>query len=501
MDRFIVLIPEPAPGVHLTSADRVEHLHCKPARRRWAGLLVACWLVSGIASGSTPNAGHEPPDWPSIGDQVVQFLRDYLKFDTVNPPGNEIVAARFFAERLERAGIEYEVFESAPGRGNVVARLRGDGSRGGHVVLLNHMDVVPSEERFWTTDPFGGELRDGRIYGRGAIDMKGYGAVQLITLLALHRAQIPLGRDVIFLGTAGEETGGYEGAGYVVESRPDLIDGVEYVLTEGGHAIRGDQGPLHLVEITQKTPLWLRLSARGPAGHGAMPLEDSAVDRLVRALERIRTYRPPIQIVPPVLDVLRAAAAIDPDPTRLAAFEDLEASLQDPLFLERLTIESGPLLSNSISITGLQGSSRTNVIPPLATAELDCRLLPGESADLFIATLEEVINDPGVSIEPILRFSSSQSPPDTALWRAIEEAVTRRDATARVLPTLISGFTDSHFFRERGIVAYGWSPFVASVVDGPAHGSDESIGVESLREAPRLLYEVLVLLAAASRLT
>ena len=435
-------------------------------------------------------------DWRRIGRETLETLQDYLQVDTINPPGNEIRGARFFAERFEAAGIPFEVFESEPGRGNIVARLAGDGSRGGHVVLLNHMDVVPADPRYWSVEPLSGVIRDGRIYGRGVTDMKADAAVQLAAMLALHRAGVPLGRDVMFLGTAAEETGGFEGAGYIVEKRRDLIDGVEFALTEGGSTFRAEGRMVHNIETTQKTPLWLRLKATGVAGHGSRPIADSAANRLVRALDRVRTFRSQMRLVPPVAEALRSSAALETDPGRAAALLAVERSIGDPAFLASIDQRFGPLLRNTISITALTGSNKTNVISPEATAELDCRLLPGENPDLFIATLREVIDDDDVEIETILRFQPSASPRDTALWRAIEEAAREHDANALVVPTVLGGFTDSHFFREAGIVAYGWSPIVGRTGDGPAHGNDERLSVEAVIEAPRMLYDMLVLLAA-----
>lgn len=459
-------------------------------------LLGALLVVTVVVCVPSPALGQARVDWEAVGDRAVELLRRYVRLDTTNPPGNEILAAEFFARLLADAGIEAEVFESLPGRGNVVARLRGDGSRGGHVVLLNHMDVVPASPAYWSVDPYEGVIRGGKLYGRGVTDMKADGVVQLLALIALKESGVALGRDVVFMGTAAEETGGAEGAGFIVKERPDLVEGVEFVLTEGGGGRRLGSREVHAVEFTQKTPLWLRLVARGPAGHGSRALEESAANRLVRALERIRTYKPPLQLVPSVAETIRAGARLEPDPFLRGAARRIDETFADPAVLEILGERMGNLLRSTIAITVIEGSTKTNVISPSAYAELDCRLLPGTNADLFIATLLDVIDDPAIEIETILRFDSSESPRDTTLWRAIEEGVRRRDPEAVVLPSVLAGFTDSHYFREEGIVAYGWSPVVGDADDGPAHGVDERIDVQSLREAPRLLYEVLELVAA-----
>lgn len=435
-------------------------------------------------------------DAEAMGEAALEILRAYLRIDTVNPPGNEIRGAEFFARRLEREDVPFEIIESSPGRANLYARLEGDGSRGGALVLLHHIDVVPADARYWTADPFGAEIRDGFVIGRGAVDMKGYGAVQLATFLALNRADVRLGRDVVFLATAGEETGGEAGAGYLVENRPDLFADVDFLLTEGATTEEIDGRTVHSVEVAHKTPAWLRLTVTGPAGHGSRPRADAATHRLVRALERIRTYRGELELVEPVARALRARARYEPDPALAEAYRNIEESFQDPAILEALTAEIEPLLRNTISITVLEGSSKTNVLPPVAAAELDCRLLPGEDPARFIATLRDVIDDPAVEIEPLLVHESTESPSDTPLWRAIEEAARAADPDAVVVPTVIPGFTDAHWFRRMGVVAYGWAPFVRRAEEGPAHGTDEKIHAENVQRGPALLYDVITRLAA-----
>ena len=462
-----------------------------------ATLLVACSLLGA----PTPALAQEPIDWQGIGEEAVSLLRRYLRVDTVNPPGNESRAAEFFARLFEAEGIPYELWEAVPGRANLIARLRGDGSRGGAIVLLNHTDVVPADPAQWRADPFGAEILDGRLYGRGVTDMKAYGIVQFLALAVLHRARVPLGRDVIFMATAGEETGGHEGAGAIVAQRPDLLRDIQYVLTEGGATQRIGARTVHFVEVTQKTPLWLRLRARGVAGHGSTAIADSAANRLIAALERVRVWQPQLRLVPPVAEALRAAAEVVADPELAEAMRRIDEAVHERSLLERLRQHYGNLLRSTVAITVLRGSSKTNVISAEAVAELDCRLLPGEDADLFLATLRDVIADPSIEIETFLRFEPAESSRDTPLWRAIEEAARLQDPDAAVVPTVLAGFTDSHYFRERGITAYGWSPLVTDADDGPAHGVDERLSVAAVRAAPRLLFDVVTLLSGPRPVT
>jgi len=454
-------------------------------------------LLALVAVPAAFPAAAQQLDRDAIGQEAVDLLQEYLRIDTSNPPGDEIEAVRFLGRVLEAEGIDYEIIESAPGRGNLVARLPGSGARGGHLALLSHTDVVEPDARFWSAPPFSGALVNGRIYGRGAVDMKSYGIVQLVTFLELHRRGVELGRDVLLIATADEESGGRWGMGYLVENRPDIVDGIDFVLTEGG--VTRDLGGrrVHMVETTQKAPLWLRLSARGVAGHGSQVIRESSVNRLIRALDRLRTYRPQIKLVPAVADALRATARLTQNPAEAAALRAIESNIGDPDFLERIERLHAGLLRNTMSITVLSGSSKTNVIPSEAYAEIDCRLLPGESPELFLETLRDVIDDPTIEIETLLRFDSSESPRDTALWRAIEEVARRDNPRSEVLPMVQPGFTDSHFFRERGVVAYGWSPVVLRPGDGPAHGVDESVTAEAVRAAPRMLYQLVEILAAS----
>jgi len=216
-------------------------------------------------------------DWRAIGDEAVELLRAYLAIDTTNPPGNEIAGARFLADVLTRGGIESRTAESAPGRANLVARVRGDSSLGG-IVLHHHIDVVYADRRFWTVDPFGGELRDGFVYGRGAIDMKSTGILQLAAVLALKRAGARLKRDLIFLATADEEAGSAYGAQYVAATHPDWLAGAEYALSElaGIETDPHKRAPFASIIISEKTGLPLSLTARGRPGHGSMPWPDTS---------------------------------------------------------------------------------------------------------------------------------------------------------------------------------------------------------------------------------
>ena len=452
------------------------------------GLLML--ILTSFAAASEPSL-----NWEQIQQESIELFIQYLKIDTTNPPGNETRAARFFADLCRREGIEHQVFEPAPGRGTLWARVRGDGGKR-PVILLNHTDVVPHNREFWTVDPFGGVVRDGFIYGRGAMDMKSLGMAQFVTLLTLKRAKARLSRDVIFLATADEEAGGMNGAGWFAKHHPELLGKAEFLLNEGGGYLADGEGGVLAIGVgpSEKTPAWLRLTATGTAGHASMPRADSAVNRLIRALNRLLDYTPPINLTPAVEDAFRSSAPLRPANLR-EKFANIRESVKDPEFLRLL--ESDPtsraLIRNTISVTVLEASNKINIIPPAAHADIDTRLVPGEKLDRWIAELKSVIKDDGIKIEPLLAFNANASPVDTAFVKTVAEIVKQKYPGAIVTYPVQAGFTDCHYFRDLGIHSYGFSPFVAAPreLGAGVHGNDERIGQKAFAEGVKFFYEVI----------
>lgn len=452
-----------------------------------------------IASSSTSRAAGNGVNWDEVQKEALELFIQYLKIDTTNPPGNEIRAARFFAGICKREGIEHQVFEPSPGRGVIWARVRGDGSRR-PIVLLNHSDVVPHSKEFWSVDAFSAAIKDGFIYGRGAMDMKSLGMAQFVTMLTLKRAKVPLKRDVIFLATADEEAGGLNGAGWFAKNHPELIKGAEFLFNEGGNNIVDSSGKVLSVGVgpSEKTPAWLRLTATGEPGHGSTPRANSSVNRLLRALNRLLDYTPPIQLTPVVEQSFRSVAQLMP-PQQAAKYANLREAVKDPDFLRQL--ESDPfarsIIRNTISVTVLQGSNKINVIPPVATAEIDTRLVPGEKLDRWIAELRGVIKDDSIKIEPILSFEANDSPTDSELVKTVAAIVKQKFPEAVITYPVLAGFTDSHYYRDLGVMSYGFSPFVAPPreLGGGYHGNDEHIGKKAYVEGVRFFYEIVERLA------
>ncbi|MBO0860551.1 MAG: M20/M25/M40 family metallo-hydrolase [Chloracidobacterium sp.] len=474
-----------------------------PFRRDFSlRVLLSLIIIGNIAGNIAPgaaNASDHRINWGEVQQEALDLFIQYLKIDTTNPPGNEIRAADFFAEICKREGVEYQLFEPFPGRATLWARLRGDRSER-PIILLNHTDVVPHNKEFWTAGAFSGAVKDGFIYGRGAMDMKSLGMAQFVTLLTLKRAHVPLKRDVIFLATADEEAGGLNGAGWFVKNHRELIAGAEFLFNEGGSNVVDPNGRVLAVGVgpSEKAPAWLRLTATGESGHGSTPRTNSSVNRLLRALNRLLDYAPPIRLAPVVEQYFQSIAPLAP-PAEVAKYADIREAIKDTEFLRQLESEpfAQAIIRNTISITVLQGSNKINIIPPAAYAEIDTRLAPGEKLDRWIAELRGVIKDDSIKIEPILSFEANASPIDSELVRTVAAVCKERYPEAIITYPVLTGFTDSHYFRDLGVMGYGFSPFVAAPreLGGGFHGNDERIGKKAYTDGVKFFYEVVERLA------
>ena len=465
----------------------------------WLTLLVPFMLVPFMSLSTGIALAAESAVPKVFEEEAVSLLSRYIQVDTTNPPGNEFKAAQFFKAIFDREGIEARIIESVPSRGNIYARLKGTGSKKA-IVLLNHMDVVPAEAKLWKEPPFSGVIKDGIIWGRGALDDKGPAIVELMTLLALKRLNIPLKADVIFLGTADEEAGGALGAGYLVEKHPELFKDVGLVLNEGGGIRLNNDGKVreYSVSVAEKTPLWLKLTATGSPGHGSTPGVDLAVNKLVTALSRIMQYRGPIRVVPEVQKFYADTAHLEP-PERRKQYQDLKTALQDPAFAAEFTKDprNNANVRNTIAITTVKGSDKVNVIPAFATAEIDVRLLPGEDPQAFMDELRKVMTDDSIKMEVLLSFPPATSPPHAEAMKVIADLAQTVDGGAPVVSPLVRGFTDCHFFRARNIPCFGFMPLRNSASgEGLVHGIDERMSVENLKSAVRTMYDIVRKLAA-----
>ncbi len=447
-----------------------------------------------------PFGGSAPDPSEDTGEAAARILSRAIQIRTVNPPGDEAPLARFLVDILKDADVEARVIEtprgdSKPGRAAAWARVRGTGARR-PIVLLSHLDTVPADPREWAIAPFEGATGAGSVIGRGALDAKGVSVVHLMTLLAVARRSEPLDRDVIFLATPDEETGGRDGSGYLVRERRSLLYDAEYLLTEGGgiQVSEGGTDPLWGVTVTEKAPCWMNLVAEGTPGHSSIAPPDTSVTRLLDALQRIRRYEPPVRVVPEVQRMF-ASVADRAAPENREGYRDLARALaEDEDFRLRFLAKPGraALVRNTVAITVLSGSSQTNVIPGEARAQLDVRLLPGEHCADFVKTIENVVRDRTIRVSPALAFTTSSSPVNTALYRAIERVAARDDPGALVAPRVIAGFTDAHYYRDLGIVAYGFVPrWLPPSETRGIHGTNERISVANLGRGTETLVAIL----------
>jgi acetylornithine deacetylase/succinyl-diaminopimelate desuccinylase-like protein len=373
--------------------------------------------------------------------------------------------------------------------------VRGNGERR-PIILLSHLDVVSADSNAWRTDPFAGVREGDTVIGRGSLDAKGISVVHLLTLLELAKRKSPLKRDVVFLATPDEESGGADGAGFITRERPDLLGGAEYLLTEGGGIlIRGSDDPtLWRVGVVERSPCWLRVVAHGTSGHSSVPPLDAAVPRLIAALERVARIESPVRVVPEVAQMYRTLAKLAP-PEDAAGYADLSRHLsEDPAFRRRfMTLRfQAALVTNTLTVTVLEGSSRTNVLPPEAAAHIDARLLPGESCEHLTQRVREAIADPGISTEVLLSFEGHSSSADTPLYAAIEAIAAKSDPPAHTVPSVTIGFTDAHYFRDVGVTSYGFIPrAMRREGSSGVHGHNERADVGSLAIAVTTLIEIL----------
>ena len=428
----------------------------------------------------------------SLDDEAVSWLQNYLKIDTVNPPGNESRAVEYIANIFEQEGIEFNSAESAPGRGNIWARIEGGDKPA--LVLLHHSDVVPVNEKYWDFDPFSGEIKGGYILGRGALDMKGTGISHLANFINLHRQGKKLNRDVIFIGAADEESGGNFGVGWLVENHPEIFEGAGLLLNEGGSGYKSNDTIVFSVEITQKVPVWLRLTAIDTPGHGSSPRSTSSVSRIVEALNNIWENPFPPRIIPEVEKVFieRSGGLEEP---YASAYKNIKESVKDPVFLKRLqsfSASAHALTRDTCSLTRMYGSSKINVVPPEAWAEVDCRMLPDRTTDEFISDFKALIKDTGVEVELIMSAVPAISSTDSELYLAIEEFSQESYPGSRVAPSVSTVFTDSRFTRGLGIASYGFNPLVSTGDEySSIHGNNERISEEAFRQSVKDLEKII----------
>ncbi|HEY4734752.1 MAG TPA: M20/M25/M40 family metallo-hydrolase [Gemmatimonadaceae bacterium] len=437
-------------------------------------------------------------DWDALARESQTVLADYLRVNTTNPPGNELLGARFLKALLDREGIEARIFDTTeigPNRANLYARLRGNGPKKA-IALVHHIDVVPVNPASWSVDAFSGVTKDGYIWGRGAIDMKSSGIAQLMAMIALKRSGVPLTRDIVFIGNADEELGS-TGAIIFVQKHPDLLRDVEYLITEGADNILDSTGKVIYfgVGVAEKRTFWQRLTVNGVPSHGSRPTKQNPVPKLVTALYKISQYESPLHVTPGVEKFFRDIARTYPEPQR-GWLSNVRAALDNGRAREWILsdVTWNAILRNTISLTGLTGSNKTNVIPAVATAEIDVRLLPDQDTTEFLRTLAQIVGDTAVHFTHLGNTKPPlESPIDTDLFRAIERAAHDREPAAFVTTPMETAATDRPTYRKLGITTYGFSPFKIprTEIQRGMHGNDERLSVDNVGYGVRFFYDIL----------
>jgi acetylornithine deacetylase/succinyl-diaminopimelate desuccinylase-like protein len=455
---------------------------------------VLCLASASLSAQQTSPA----VDWEALARETVKVLQEYVRINTTNPPGNEIQTARYLKKMLEQNGIEAQILDTAElqpaGRANLYARLKGNGSKKA-IALVSHMDVVPAVPAFWTHDAFAGVIKDGFLYGRGTLDMKGEGIVQLMALIAIKRSHLPLTRDILFIGNADEELGS-TGAVVFVQRHADLLKDVEFLMTEGGdNSVTNGRLNYYGVGVAEKRTFWQHLTVKGVASHGSRPTKQNPVPRLVSALDKIAAYETPIHVTPGVAKFFHDIS-VNYSGDQRAWLADVEKAARNTKAREWILSDVywNAILRNTISLTGLSGSNKTNVIPPEATADIDIRLLPDANPEEFLATLKKLVNDTAVHWTTLLPPKPPlESPINTDLFRAIEQAAHDRDPRAFVTTPMLTAATDRPTYRALGIVTYGFDPFKVEFADAQkgVHGNDERVSVVNVGFGVHYLYDVL----------
>jgi acetylornithine deacetylase/succinyl-diaminopimelate desuccinylase-like protein len=412
----------------------------------------------------------------SLRDEATQLLQELIRLDTVNPPGNETAAAELLRDYLAESGVESELYARVPERANLVARIPGCGD-GPSFLLLSHTDTVVADPAEWQVDPWSGELRDGEIWGRGALDMKGEVAASAVAIASLAREGFQPSGDLIFVAAADEEVGYDMGLPWLCREHPDAVR-ADYALNEGaGDRIELAGKPYYLCSTAEKMSSPFRLVVHGRAGHASMPgIADNALVKAAPLIERLAAYEPELRLEGETAALVEAVAG-----QKLEAAQALDLARElGPLAAELLE----PLLSFTLSPTMISASERRNVIPSTCEVVVDCRLLPGQTHDEVEPILREVLGEADYDFEWIEGRGGTRSPFEGPLWDAVQSWVAESEPGAVAVPVCVAGFTDSHWLREAfGTVAYGFFPartMDAQLASRLIHSADERIAVEDL---------------------
>jgi acetylornithine deacetylase/succinyl-diaminopimelate desuccinylase-like protein len=439
-----------------------------------------------------------------IQEEVTNLLGDLIRINTTNPPGNETEAAKYLAKNMEKEAFKCELFESAPGRGSVITRLKGSGEEP-NLLLLSHLDVVAANPKEWSVDPFAGVVKEGFVWGRGALDMKSMTAMEVMVMKLLKKNNVKLKGDVILAATADEEKGGEEGAGWLVHNHPEKVR-ADYVINEGGGlAIPVNGKDIFTIQTAEKGILWFKVKAKGSPGHGSIPgAADNAIMRMNKVVERLGNHRAKITLVPAVKQFLNAVAKenklLQQGVSLLLANPETGDQILDMLAQtdKAMAEEVRAMLRMTITPTVIHGGVKENIIPSECEAVFDCRILPGQNPTQTMNEIKDLLRDVGLEkleFETIQANEPSESLAETPLYEKIISVLKAFEPDCAVTPILLTGGTDSRFFRKIGSICYGFQPQRADMPYGEMlktiHGIDERISTENLVFGTSVLYHIV----------
>lgn len=430
----------------------------------------------------------------NLNEEAIQILSDYIKINTTNPPGNEIKTASFLKRILDKEGIENKVFKFGNNRANLYARIKGTGEKK-PIIFLHHMDVVPAENKYWSDNPFSGKVSKGNIYGRGSVDVKGKGIVDLMTLIYFHRNKIPLKRDIIFLAVSDEEVAS-SGSKWMIKNKSELLKNAEYLFDEGSSVISDEKGNTlyYSLSIGEKAPLWLTLTFFGEPGHASVPSKNSSVNKAINAAKKILDYKNQFKVLPGIEESIKMLLTEEKIKTSKYFKNNYQESLKNEEFLNEISNNSeiNAMISNTISITGLKGSDKINTIPNEASISLDCRLLPGTNKYEFINELKKIVNDDSLKIEIEEYINTKYSSTSTEFIKVLEKLANKEKKGIKVIPTILTSSTDSSFYRDLGINVYGFESYKLKDSEvNTAHGNDERISINGIKYGIDLLIKIV----------
>ena len=437
---------------------------------RFTFALLAPILISASLFGAEP-------DWPSVEQHAIEVLQHYVQIKSVNPPADTAKAAEFLQHEFAAFGLQAQLYKpDTSGKTNLLARLPGRDHSKRPLLLLNHLDVVPADASRWKQDPFSALIEGNTMWGRGTLDMKSTGIMQLTALMLLKQFGIVPSRDILFLADCDEETGGALGAKWMIANHWSELN-PEYVLDEGGPGSRDLYSPGKLVfgvSVADKQVLWLRLRAQGVSGHGSQPIPDNANDILLAAIEHAKAF-PPSKKANQLVSNMRTQLG------QFASNKFMNALQQNTMSLTTLR-------------SGVGDPPKANVIPSIAEATLDCRLLPGQNAEEFVSEVKARINDPRVTVEQLSAKPDDPQPSrtDTPLYQAVVAAIEKEQPGATVLPVIVPYGTDGQKFRMKGVAAYGLIPMAVDAATlATMHSDSESIPLDQFRKGLHIYFDIV----------